>query len=91
MMIVIGEIEFAPVYFNSVIKTVINHRFRLENFFQEILYMIDVWINDGSGLNLELIESQYITISTYINLPVEFRSPKKGVINIEKREEKCFL
>ena len=30
------EIEFAPVYFNSVIKTVINHRVRLENYFQEI-------------------------------------------------------
>ena len=26
-----GEIEFAPVYFNSVTKTVINRRFRLEN------------------------------------------------------------
>ena len=38
------EIEFAPVYFNSFTKTVINHRFRLENYFQEILYMIDVWI-----------------------------------------------
>ena len=44
-----GKIEFAPGYFNSVIKTVINHRFRLENSFQEILYMIDVWINNGSG------------------------------------------
>ena len=29
-----GEIEYAPVYFNSVRKTVINHRFKLENFFQ---------------------------------------------------------
>ena len=37
-----GEIEFAPVYFNSATKTVINHRFRSENYFQEILYMIDV-------------------------------------------------
>ena len=27
------EIEFAPVYFNSMTKTVINHRFRLENSF----------------------------------------------------------
>ena len=44
-----GEIEFAPVYFNSVTKTVINHRFRLENSFQEILYLIDNWINEGSG------------------------------------------
>ena len=32
-----GEIEFAPVYFNSVTKTVINYRFKLENSFQEIL------------------------------------------------------
>ena len=48
-----GEIEFAPVYFNSVRKTVINRKFRLENSFQEILYMTDVWINNGSGWNVE--------------------------------------
>ena len=28
-----GEIEFAPVYLNSLTKAVINHRFRLENYF----------------------------------------------------------
>ena len=28
-----GEIEFAPFYFNSVAKTMINHRFKLENSF----------------------------------------------------------
>ena len=59
-----GEIEFAPVYFNSFTKTVINHRSKLENSFQEILYMIDVWINNGSGWNVESIQSQYINIST---------------------------
>ena len=32
------EIEFRPVYFNSARKTVINHKFSLENAFQEILY-----------------------------------------------------
>ena len=32
-----GEIEFTPVYFNSTTKTVINHKFSLENIFQEIL------------------------------------------------------
>ena len=57
-----GEIEFAPVYFNLATKTVINHRFRLESSFQEILYMIDVWINNGSDSNVESIESQYINI-----------------------------
>ena len=60
-----GEIEFAPVYFNSTTKTVINHKFSLENAFQEILYRIDNWINEGSGWIVELIESQYINISTY--------------------------
>ena len=63
------DIESAPVYFNSFIKTVINHRFRLENPFQEILYMIDVWINNGSGWNVELTESQSINISTSRPLP----------------------
>ena len=94
-----GEVEFAPVYFNSVTKTVINHKFRLENYFQEILYMIDVWINNGSGWIIELIESQYINISTYrplsgssyMDLPVELRSPRKGLINIKNKDQKCFL
>ena len=61
-------------------KTVINHRFRLKNYFQKILYMINVWINNGSGWNVESIDSQYINISTYrplsgssyMDLPVEF-------------------
>ena len=60
--------------------------------------MIDVWINNGYGWNFELMESQYINISTdrplsgsfYINLPIELRSLKKRVINIEKKDQKCF-
>ena len=44
-----GETEFRPVCFNSVTKIVTNHIFELENSFEEILYMIDVWINNGSG------------------------------------------
>ena len=80
-----GEIEFAPVYFNSLTKTVINHRFRLESSFQEILYMIDIWINNGSGWIVGSIDSQYIKIltyrplsgSSYLSLPVELRNEKK--------------
>ena len=98
-----GEIEFAPVDFNSVTKTVINHRFRLESSFQEILYMIDVWINEGSGWTVESIESQYINISTYrpipgssyIRLPVELKSPRKGLIKLtnqyQKQRSKMFF
>ena len=60
-----GEIEFAPVYFNSFTKTVINQRFKLESSFQEILYMIDAWINNGSAWIVESIQSQYVNISSY--------------------------
>ena len=85
--------------FSSVTKTVINHKLRLENYFQEILYMIDVWINNGSGWNVESIESQYINISTYrplsgssyMDLPVELRSPRKGLINIKNKDKKMFF
>ena len=78
------EIEFRPVYFNSKTKPIINHRFKLECSFQEILYSIDNWINEGSGWIVELIESQYINISTYrsssgssyAKLPAELKSSK---------------
>ena len=59
------EIEFAPAYFNSKIKTMINQKFNLENSFQDILYRFDNWINKGSGWIVESIESQYINILTY--------------------------
>ena len=80
-----GEIEFRPVYFNSTTKTVINHRFSLENAFQEILYRIDNWINEGSGWVIVLVECQYINVSTYrplsgsfyIELPAKLKNSKK--------------
>ena len=61
--------------------------------------MIDVWINNGSGWNVESIESQYINISTYrplsgssyMDLPVELKNPRKGLINTKNKDQKCFL
>ena len=61
--------------------------------------MIDTWINNGSGWNVESIQSQYINISTYrllsgssyMDLPVELRSPGKGLINIKNKDQKYFL
>ena len=61
--------------------------------------MIDVWINEGSGWIVESIECQYINISTYrplvgssnISLHAELKSPRKGLINIKKKDQKCFL
>ena len=60
---------------------------------------MDVWINEGSGWTVQSIESQYINISTYrpipgssyIFLPVELKSPRKGLINTKNKDQKCFL
>ena len=93
-----GEIEFASVYFNSSTKTIINRRYKLGQSFQGTLYRIDAWINRGSGWIIELSESQYINISTYtplagssyIDLPIEIKHPRKGLINIKNNDQKCF-
>ena len=60
--------------------------------------MIDVWINNESGWNVESIESQYINISTYrplsggsyMDLTVELKSPREGLINIKNKDQKNF-
>ena len=44
------ETEFSSVYFNSITKTVTNHKFDLDKSFQDILYRIDSWINESSVL-----------------------------------------
>ena len=85
-----------PVYFNSTTKIAINHKFSLKNRFQKILYTIDNWVNEGSGWIVESIESQYINISTfrplsgrsYVKLPAELKSPRKGLINIKSKDQK---
>ena len=61
--------------------------------------MIDNWINERSGWIIEFTESQYINISTYrplsgssyMDLPDELKSPRKGLINIKNKDKKCFL
>ena len=63
------------------------------------MYRTDNWINEGSGWIVELIESQYINVSiyrllsgsSYVKLPAELKSPKKGLINMKNNDQKCFL
>ena len=95
-----GNIEYSPVYFNASTKTVINpDKFGLDQSFQEILYRIDNWINDGSGWIIEEIHNQYLNVSsysplignTYIEPPNELKHSKKGLINIQNNDNKCFL
>ena len=95
-----GSIEYSPAYFNSTTKTGINSdEFGLDQSFQEILYRIDKWINQGSRWIVESIERFYLNISsyspligsTYINLHSELQHPMKGLINIQNNDNKCFL
>ena len=76
-----------------------NHKFKLEKSFQEILYLVDSWINEGSCWIVESMESQNINISTYrslsgssyVELPGELRSSKKVGIIIKNKDQKCFF
>ena len=92
------DIEYAPVYFNYATKTVINSdKYDLDKSFQEILYGIDNWINEGSGWIIGSIEAQYVNISIYSPLigttyiPDKLKNPMKGLINSKNNDNKCFL
>ena len=93
------SIEYSPVYFNSTTKTIISSEFSLDKSFQEILYRIDNWINEGSGWIAESIDGAYVNISTYspmvastyIELPSELKNSMKGLINTKNNDNKCFL
>ena len=95
-----GDIEHAPVYFTSATKTMINSdKYDLDKYFQEILYRIDNWINEGSDRITESIEAQYVIISmyspligsAYTELPNGLKNPMKGLINIKNNDNKCFF
>ena len=61
----INDNEFNPrtLYFNSLVKTVINRRYHLHDSFEEILNLLDIWINDGSGWIIEKVEGLYINVT----------------------------
>ena len=96
-----GSAEYAGVYLNSFVKIVIKDDFEagIDKTFEEILYRLDNWINEGSVWVIEMVNSQYLNVSTYvplmissfIELPEELSSSIKGLINIRNNDNKCFL
>ena len=64
-----------------------------------ILNKIGVWVSEGSGWTIKSVNSHYINIakykplkgSSYINLPDELKNPKKGLINPQNKDNKCFM
>ena len=76
-----GDIESADVYFNSITTTVINFEYDLE-----VLYRIDNWINEGSGLMIVSVDAKSANISIYSPLSgicyIELKNSMKGLMNI---------
>ena len=76
-----------------------NSKYNLDQSFQEILYRIDNWVNQGSGWITESIEAFYLNVSsyspligsTYIKLRSELQHPMKGFINIQNDDNRCFF
>ena len=93
-----GSVEYSPVYFNSLTKTVINNKFKLNQSFQEIIHRLENWVSNGSGWIVEEIINQYLNVSsylplsgsTYIKLLVELQHPMKMLVNIKNDDNKCF-
>ena len=71
----------------------------LDKSFQQILYRIDNWINEGSGWIIESTEAQYVNTSvysplsgsTYIELPDKLKNLMESLINLKNSGHKCFL
>ena len=92
---------YKTAFFNGKAKTItkpddIEHELSLSR--QEILNVIDKWVSEGSGWVIDRIDSHYINVTTYtplhgssyIELPIEPRNPKKGLINIKNKDDECF-
>ena len=94
-----GSVEYSPVYFNSLTKTVINNKFGLDQSFQEINHRLDNWISHGSDWIVEEIINQFLNVSsylplsesTYVKLSIELSHPTTRLINIRNNDNKCFL
>ena len=92
---------YKKAFFNSKAKTItkandIEHELSMSR--QEILKLINQWVSEGSGWVIDRIDSHYINVTTYtplhgssyIELPTELKNPKKGLINIKNKDDKCF-
>ena len=94
-----NEFDLKTLYFNSLIKTVINRRYHLNDSFEEILNLLDIWINEVSGWIIDKIEGSYINVanyeplsgSSYIPLPKALNNSMKGLTNLKNKDHKFFM
>ena len=93
---------YAEPYFTCKTKTITNKDQILEKIVlaeEEILTRIAEWLSEGSGWVVEDVQHHYIKVvsyiplrgDSYIPLPKELRNSKKGLINLQNDDNKCFL
>ena len=94
--------EFTQPYFNSSRRTILNE-FEIKDFYdqavEEILNRIARWISKGSGWVIERILNLYFNVVSYVPLkgrsyfplPEELRHHRKGLINLQNDDNRCFL
>ena len=83
-------------YFNSKTKTLINEVLQTSR--QELMKAIGQWISEGSGWTIQSVDGHYVNLTkyeplkgtSYIELPIELRNPKKGLINLKNEDNECF-
>ena len=94
-----NEHKSFTVYFNSPVKTVINQRYHLNESFEDILNLLDIWINESSAWKIDQIDGIYINTSnyeplsgsSYIPIPKKLGNHMKGLINLKNKDYKCFM
>ena len=94
--------EFTQPYFNSTTLTILNE-LDIRDFYdkavEEILNRIARWISKGSGWVIVRILKVYFNVVSYVPLkgrsyfplPEELRHHRKGLINLQNDDNKCFL
>ena len=92
---------YKTAFFNGKAKTITkvdNIEPKLNMSRQEILNVINKRVSEGSGWVIDQIDSHYINVTlykplnggSYIELPMELRNSKEGLINMKNEDEECF-
>ena len=99
---IVMKIRFTKVditqsaYFSSPPMIVMDDT-NLDN--SSILNKIDTWISHGSGWVVDEVEGHFINVavyrplrgSSYVDLPKELKHSRKGLVNIQNEDDKCFM
>ena len=90
----INDNEFGPktLHFNSLIKIVINQRYHLNDSFEEILNLLDIWVRDKmEGLYINVSNYEPLLGGSYIPLPKALNNSMRGLMTLKNKDHKCYM